>query len=87
MSSAKAIELEKLAWCGDLTAELIDKELKAAFDIGVQRMKRRTRFANNATMPDNVHADNTSYVIGFNTGSIEQRKAIDDLPLPEWDEC
>ena len=86
MTSQKAIELEAIAWLFCRTAELLDKELKAAFDSGVQRMKKRARFANNV-LPDDVRANDTrSYDAGFYKGATEQHKSIDNLPLPEWDE-
>jgi len=82
MSSPKAIELEQIAWVGDLTAELIDKELKAAFDSGVQRMKKRARYNLDAVPITTCE----TYRKGFNAGTTEQRKAVDNIILPEWEE-
>lgn len=90
--SAKAIELSRQV-IGDTDglrvincAKLIDAELKAAFDLGVTRTKSRARYANNV-LPDDVRAEDTrTYAAGFYKGAMEQRKALDDMTLPEWNE-
>jgi hypothetical protein len=65
---------------------IIDQALKAAFNNGAERMKKRARFANNV-LPDDVRANDTrSYDAGFYKGATEQRKAIDAIPLPECGE-
>ena len=83
-TSPKAIELAKLAFPDMWVpyAELIDKELKAAFDSGVQRMKKRARYNLDAVPITTCETHRK----GFNAGTTEQRKAVDNIILPEWEE-